>query len=271
MQQPNDRTRTLTCADGARIGLRVAGDGPPAVIVPGSLAPTSAYNPLFDALARRHRVHLVTRRGYEDGEAGPRPCQTSYQAEDLAGVFARLQEPATVFGHSLGGIIALCALDAVPGAVDRLVLYEPPVALLGERVAALRDECAALLDAGQPEEAVRRSFEISGSPELVSGGEAGRKEAALRLVPLARGLVMDLECAAGMTVDDIPTDRGRWPTPDLPVLLLGAGLSGPLYAEGVRMLRERIADVEYKKLTREPHFPTDLNAIARLVAASDSG
>ncbi len=268
MQQPFDRTRTLTSADGARIGLRTAGDGPPVVIVPGSLAPTAAYNPLFDALTRRHRVHLVTRRGYEQGEAGPRPCRTSYQAEDLAGVFARLQEPATVFGHSLGGIIALCALDAVPGAVDRAVLYEPPLALLGERVTAIRDECAALLDARQPEDAVRRSFEISGSPELLSGGEAGRKESALRLAPLARGLVMDLECAAGMTADDIPTDRARWPIPDMPVLVLGAGLSGPLYAESVRMLRARIPDAEYKRLSRESHFPADLTAIAELISAT---
>ena len=257
--------RRVESSDGTGIAVHVSGSGTPVVIVPGTLAPAVRYRPLVDILSEDHQVLLVERRGYGDTPSGPRPCRTGLQVQDLTAVLASSTEPPAVFGHSLGGIIALSALSATASVVKNLVLYEPPVALLGGRMAPIHDRCRALLAAGDAEGAVMSSFEVSGSPSLQE--ERAAKQAAARLRAQAQGLLVDLECVTSMTVDDImPAEH--WAALDAPVTLIGAGLSGPEYRESVRMLRRRIPTADYFFRPDEEHFPRDMRFIASLVSSA---
>ena len=78
------------------------------------------------------RYVLVLRSGSAgSGASGDgREFSIEREYEDVASVVAAVEAPVTLFGHSYG---ALCVLGAarLDGAVDRLVLYEPPLPVDG--------------------------------------------------------------------------------------------------------------------------------------------
>jgi pimeloyl-ACP methyl ester carboxylesterase len=81
----------------------------------------------FDVLA-------YDRRGYQ-GSRGLGACaDLDRHAEDLLEVIERAADrgPVTIFGHSLGGAIALTCAVRAPGAMELVVAYETPLRWLGE-------------------------------------------------------------------------------------------------------------------------------------------
>ena len=114
----------VTSADGTRIGLLTAGDGPPLLLVHGGMGCIASWQSLWAGLTRRWRVTAMDRRGR--GSSGDTaPYDVGREFEDVAAAAASLGGPVDVFGHSFG---ASCALGAAArGApVRRLALYEPP-------------------------------------------------------------------------------------------------------------------------------------------------
>jgi pimeloyl-ACP methyl ester carboxylesterase len=103
---------------------RVAGAGPPAVLVHGLAGSWRWWVPVVDALAASLRVHLLDLPGF--GSARGRPFSLATAPEHVrAAVAAMGLERPHLVGHSLGG--AVCARTAAlwPEAVDRLVLAAP--------------------------------------------------------------------------------------------------------------------------------------------------
>lgn len=101
------------------------GAAPTVVLIHGSLDRSSAF-----ARVQRHladlRVLRYDRRGYgRSTELGP---ATSFdqQVDDLASVVD--DRPATLVGHSLGGVIALALAARKPEMVHAVVAYESPMA-----------------------------------------------------------------------------------------------------------------------------------------------
>lgn len=148
-------TREVQVPDGARLAVTVLGDGPPLVMVPGSLQPGAALLPLAAQLTGRYTCWLVDRRGY--GASTDAPDGTPYDVRteyaDVAAVTAAAGAGATVFGYSFGAVCALGAA-AVAAPPQRLVLFEPPLPSGSPLVGPALHRYRELLDAGAVDEAV---------------------------------------------------------------------------------------------------------------------
>ncbi len=136
---------SVTSADGTRIGLLTAGEGPALLLVHGGMGCIESWQPLWGRLTSRWSVTAMDRRGLgTSGDTGPYDLAREYQ--DIAAVAASLG-PVDVFAHSIG---ATCALGAAASgaAVRRLALYEPP----GPQTAPKewRERVTALIADGKP-------------------------------------------------------------------------------------------------------------------------
>lgn len=120
----------VTAPDGTRIAVRVAGEGPPLVLLHGFPQNHRCWLPLLPALAARHRCVLPDLRGYGDSgapadDAGHETYAKRRMALDVVAVLDALGiERAHVAGHDRGARVAYrLALDH-PGRVDRLAILE---------------------------------------------------------------------------------------------------------------------------------------------------
>jgi pimeloyl-ACP methyl ester carboxylesterase len=139
--------------DGGPIAVWVEGEGPPLVVVHGSMSDHTAFARLVGELRDELTIFAMDRRGFGASPDGP-----NYSAErefsDVVSVVdavaARTGRPVVLFGHSWG---ASCALGAAPDlpSLRALVLYEPSLGLpyppgsidrIDERVAAGDNEGA---------------------------------------------------------------------------------------------------------------------------------
>src|SRR5688572_85263 len=113
--------------DGTSLAVWVEGSGPALVLVHGSIADHTTYDPFIEVLRDEWTTYSMDRRGF--GASG----DTTYYSierdfEDTAAVVdavaARTGGPVTLWGHSYG---ANCAMGgaARTSNVHQLVLYEP--------------------------------------------------------------------------------------------------------------------------------------------------
>ena len=116
-----------------RIHVEVAGDGEPCLLLHGYLASTAIWSPVLPLLAPRLRAAAIDLPGcgYSDRPQDA-PYDIPWFADLIPAVLDALQMPrAVLFGHSLGGAVALQAATRHPDRVRALVLvaplvYEPP-------------------------------------------------------------------------------------------------------------------------------------------------
>jgi pimeloyl-ACP methyl ester carboxylesterase len=132
--------------------------GPPVVLLHGGGDRWQDFLPLLPALATRWHVCALDLRGH--GQSGRVPQQyrpEHYAADVVAFLTHRIGEPAVLFGHSLGGWIALLVTVERPEMVRALILGDPPLSIerfvavesSAERVRLWR-EVRALAGAGLP-------------------------------------------------------------------------------------------------------------------------
>jgi pimeloyl-ACP methyl ester carboxylesterase len=228
--------RTVTSADGTRVVIEISGAGSPVVIVPGTIAPPVLYHLLAELLATKHQVVIVERRGYGDSDPGPRPCRIEYHAQDLAAVLSSLDEPATVFGHSFGGLVALEAMELVADRVRELVA------------------------AGRPGDAVAATLIATGS--VPPDAQEAIAQMATAFAPRAEGVLSDLECIAGDW-----QHWGNWGRITVPTLLLDGSESDPAEKEGMQKLLKALpSHARYAELPGQAHFPHDMTLLAPLLS-----
>jgi pimeloyl-ACP methyl ester carboxylesterase len=117
-------THQVLSQDGTPIGYRRLGVGPGLVILHGAARTSQHYLRLAAALAEGYTIILPDRRGCRQSGPAGEDYSIRKEVQDLSAV---LQETGArqVFGHGLGGFIALESALALP--IDRLVLYEPLV------------------------------------------------------------------------------------------------------------------------------------------------
>ncbi|MEC3917808.1 alpha/beta fold hydrolase [Nocardia sp. CDC160] len=247
-------TESVESADGTRIVFHTQGSGPPLVIVHGALVTLDMYRHLADLLSTHHRVVLIERRDYGPSGNGPRPAGFAAQAADLAAVLDTVGEPAFVFGHSMGGLVALHAMHRDPSKVRRLALYEPPVVLAGPPLAPTLASIRELMDDNQPAEAIIEFFTAildSAPPRsvLLPLGEA--------LASRAPGLVVDLECLTTMATDITP-----WSTIALPTLLLSGELTDTYGTKSIALLHTTLPNTQTTTLPGEHHNPDNPESLA---------
>ncbi|AGB38742.1 alpha/beta fold hydrolase [Natronococcus occultus] len=143
---------TVTAADGTAIAYERTGSGPPLVLVHGSTATHTAWEPVRPAFAEQFTVYAMDRRGLGESEDADEYA-LEREAEDVTALVESLAAPAVLFGHSYGALVSLEAALRTDG-LRVLVLYEPvfPVGDDELYAEALLAEMGTLHDEGASEE-----------------------------------------------------------------------------------------------------------------------
>jgi 3-oxoadipate enol-lactonase len=110
--------------DGTRLAYRVLGYGPNVLTCLHSLAlDGSWFAPLARALGGRYSLLCPDFRGHGGSDLGPQPVTLPWIAADVTTLWERLGiEHTTVFGVSLGGMVAQAVVAAAPSQVDAAVV-----------------------------------------------------------------------------------------------------------------------------------------------------
>jgi pimeloyl-ACP methyl ester carboxylesterase len=145
-------------SDGTQLVVWAAGQGPPLVLVHGSLCDHTRFDPLVTELRDGMTTFAMDRRGF--GASGDAPGYSiEREFEDVAAVVDAVanhtDQPVASWGHSYG---ANCALGgaALTENVDHLLLYEPSLGL--SYPAGSIDSVERALAAGDREAAIRLVF-----------------------------------------------------------------------------------------------------------------
>ena len=147
-----------TSSDGTPIAYRVSGSGDPLLLVHGSATSSADWVFVLPSLRERFTVVTMDRRGRGESGDGPEYAMER-EGEDVLAVLDAVGADRLV-GHSYG---ALCSILAAERAdrLRRLVLYEPPIAVTGERLAGLD----ALVAKGDLDTALEGFLRSAGAPD----------------------------------------------------------------------------------------------------------
>src|SRR5918993_4536841 len=114
----------VTSSDGPPIAFDRLSDGQPVIVVGGQLCDRALTPPTAEALAKHFTVFNYDRRGRGDS-GDTTPYAVEREIEDLGALIAEVGGRASVYGHSSGAGLTLCAAAAgLPTA--GLVLHDPP-------------------------------------------------------------------------------------------------------------------------------------------------
>ena len=144
----------VTSVDGTAIAYERTGEGSPLVLIHGSTADHSRWQPILPALEQDFTVYAVDPPG-RGGSGDAESYALEREFEDVAAVVDSIGEPVNLLGHSYG---ALCSLGAAPLTrnLRTLALYEPPIAVRGHAIlsAETLSQLQALVADGENEEAL---------------------------------------------------------------------------------------------------------------------
>ncbi len=251
-------------ADGTSLAVWVEGEGPPLVMVHGSLQDHTASGALVDELRDGVTTFSMDRRGFgASGDAAGYSIDREF--EDVAAVVdavaARTGAAVALFGHSYGAGCAMGGAALTPN-VHHLVLYEPSLGLAYpagsiesiERKVASGDMEAALLEV---------LVEIAGMTD--------DEVAAMRSNPkmswadrLATVPTVPRECRAE---DGWVYGPGQFDGIAAPTLMLAGSESPPVVSEATHLAAAAIPDVKIRVLAGHGHVAhrTDPAMVAEII------
>lgn len=109
-------------------------DGPPLVFLHGVLRNGLCCTPLLPALSATHRVHALDMRGHGRSPTGASYRVVDYLPDVLRYLEENLHQPAVLYGHSLGAMLAAAAAAQAPDQVRAIVMEDPPFHTMGSRM-----------------------------------------------------------------------------------------------------------------------------------------
>jgi pimeloyl-ACP methyl ester carboxylesterase len=230
--------------DGTPIGVHRSGHGPGLVLVHGTTADASRWDPLIPQLEPVVTVHAVDRRGRGASGDGPE-YSLAAEAEDLVAVLEAVGGPVDVLGHSYGALVAVEAAR-LTDRIRRLVLYEP--ALVDIAPPGFTDRLEELTVAGRREDVVIALLrDLAGMPE--------EQLAQVRALPSWANRV-----AAAHTVvreqrveEAYRFDPARFADVRVPTLMLLGTETAPELAASTAMLAGALPDVRVSELAGQGH------------------
>jgi pimeloyl-ACP methyl ester carboxylesterase len=118
----------VASTDGVTVAVHdLGGAGEPFLICHATGFHAYAYLPMAERLAERHHVWGLDFRGHGDTPA-PENGRFDWNgmADDLEAVIKQItSSPLPVFGHSMGGAVAVMVEHRAPGTLKSAYLYEP--------------------------------------------------------------------------------------------------------------------------------------------------
>lgn len=109
------------------------GHGPILVMFHGVTQRWQTFLPLIPVLALRHRLMLVDARGHGNSDRGDSYFVRDY-INDAVAFIRQLDEPAAVYGHSLGAMVAAGVAADCGEQVTAAVMEDPPLHAMGKRI-----------------------------------------------------------------------------------------------------------------------------------------
>jgi pimeloyl-ACP methyl ester carboxylesterase len=248
--------------DGTPIAVWVEGEGPPLVLVHGSIADHTTLEPLVAALRDGTTTFSLDRRGF--GASGDAPGYTiERDFEDVAAVVEavadRVGGPVALWGHSYGANAAMGGA-ALSRRVSHLVLYEPSLGL--PYPPGSIDAIEAALARGDREAAIVGV--LVDILELSDDEVAAMRATPLWPVRLAAAPTIPRECRAEEGWVYRP---GQFAGIESPTLLLAGSDSVPVVAEATRRAAAAIPGARDRVLDGHAHFAhkTDPAMVAAIV------
>src|SRR6516225_9329041 len=113
--------------DGTEIAYEQVGQGQPVILVDGALCSRQLgpMGPLAALLAPHFTVFKYDRRGRGDS-GDTQPYAVEREIEDIEALIDHVGPPASLYGHSSGGCLALDAALRLDPKVSKLAIYEAP-------------------------------------------------------------------------------------------------------------------------------------------------
>jgi pimeloyl-ACP methyl ester carboxylesterase len=260
-------------ADGTSLAVWLEGDGPPLVMVHGSVADHTTLAPLVDDLREDMAVFSMDRRGF--GASGDAPGYAiDRDFEDVAAVVdvvaARTGGPIALFGHSYG---ASCAMGgaALTQNIHHLVLYEPSLGLTYPpgSIEAVEEAVAA----GDLDAAVAAMF-----VEILELTEEEIDAMRISATPswetrIASAWTLPRECRVE---EEWVYDPGQFDTIAAPTLLLTGSETPADLSKATHHAADAIPDAQIRLLEGHGHFahktdPAMVSAIIRQFLSSRTG
>jgi pimeloyl-ACP methyl ester carboxylesterase len=118
-------TATVAAPDGASIGYRAIGQGPGIIVLHGAMSSGHNHLQLAQAMAARHTVYLVDRRGRGLSVSAPAGSGIATEVADLDAILTTTAAH-DVFGVSSGAIVCLEAARTL-ATIHRAAIFEPPL------------------------------------------------------------------------------------------------------------------------------------------------
>jgi len=248
--------------DGTSLAVWTQGDGPPIVLVHGSIADHTTFDPFVAVLGRQMTTYSMDRRGFgASGDTAPYSLERDF--EDVAAVVdavaARTGGPVALWGHSYG---ASCAMGgaALTAHVHHLVLYEPSLGLSYPPGSIARIEAA--LARGDHDAAI---VAVLVDVLELSDDEIGQfRSSPLWPVRLAAAPTVPRECHAE---EDWSYRPGQFARITAPTLMLTGSDSVESVTEATTRAAAAIPHVEVRVLEGHAHFAhrTDPELVTSIV------
>jgi pimeloyl-ACP methyl ester carboxylesterase len=117
--------------------IRTRAEGQPFVLFHGVTRDWQTFLPIVPALVTRWQVLALTFRGHGASSRTAGAYRVvDYVRDAVAWLLSQLEEPAIVYGHSLGAMVAAAVAAEVPEAVRAVILEDPPFDTMGCRLAS---------------------------------------------------------------------------------------------------------------------------------------
>jgi pimeloyl-ACP methyl ester carboxylesterase len=238
-------------ADGTSIAVFVDGEGPPLVMVHGSMSDHTTSGLLVEELRSEVTTFSIDRRGFgASGDADVYAIEREFQdvAAVVDAVAALTGEPVAVWGHSYG---ANCAMGGatLSANVHRLVLYEPSLGLVYEPdvLEAIEKKVAA----GDLEGAL---LDVLVGIAGMTAAEVAAMRASTKMpwkARLATVPTLPRECWAE---EEWKWQPGQFETIAAPTLLLTGALSPPIVTQVTERAAAAIPHARLHVIGGEGHF-----------------
>lgn len=252
----------VASADGTSLAVWVEGDGPALVMVHGSIADHTTFDPFVEVLAEDLTTYRMDRRGFgASGDGAAYSIERDF--EDVAAVVdavaARTGGPVALWGHSYG---ASCAMGgaALTDGVHHLVLYEPSLGLAYPPGSIERIEAA--LAVGDRDAAVVEV--LAGILEMTHDEIEAMRASPLWPVRLAAAHTVPRECRAE---EGWVYEPGRFDGVTAPTLFLAGSESVPEVVKATAAAAAAIPHAEVRVLDGHGHLAhkTDPALVAAIV------
>jgi pimeloyl-ACP methyl ester carboxylesterase len=247
---PTAAPSTLTVVpskDGTGIGVECSGSGPTVLFVHGGVGDRTRWAAIRATLAPRFTACAMDRRGR--GASGDHPDYSlAKEAEDVAAVVNSRGGAVSVFGHSLGGVVALEAAF-LTDRISGLMLYEPPLRDPADKSLAVAARLQTLIAKGELEQAL-----IIFQSEVVMqpADELARMKARPSWAELVASIKVHPRQMRALAAYRFDPERAR--TLTVPTLLLTGGDTASPYAkQSIAALEATLPRATVKVLPGQGH------------------